>query len=280
MIDLQPRTEYYKNCFLAEANNEADVVTDADEEICDEPFSVLGTLLDLANSGESTKLWEHGTDATVVEDTNHVVMMGGVSYLDPKTETQGDSELQSNGGKVKPGFTENCTGDNKWLKTFEYFWFQFLAFIIMVGNNIWSAAWNQSQAILSSAGSLVSGSRSLVIQASIAGKNLKLLVDTGSQASIISSETFSRWDSPPELERSYVNLITVGSDRVPVTGCASLDIQYLDGVWKVPWLIAPISSRFEVDGILGMDAMTKMNATIIVSKENLQFIVRVEENSS
>ena len=211
-----------------------------------ENFSVLGDLFELPGLEDSTKC----------QSRTGVDMNLGVVIEDDT---------------IQSGLPDKATGVVKWWKAFRYFLLNFITMVVTVICSIWSSV--KKHSFISGAGSLVSGSQALVIQASVYGRNLRLLVDTGSQVSIIASQIFNTWNSPPEIEKCDVNLMTVGNDRVPVTGCASLDIQYLDGVWKVPWLIAPISTKFGVDGILGMDAMMIMDTTIVVSKNDLQLIV-------
>jgi transposase InsO family protein len=110
----------------------------------------------------------------------------------------------------------------------------------------------------------------LAIQCQLGGQPLRLLIDTGSQVSIICTNWYRKWKKAPKLEEVSTRLRCVGGTRVAVDGTFTGELSFGDHLCSIPWLVANIeSSSLGVDGILGIDALTGMRGILDLEKKEL-----------
>jgi hypothetical protein len=110
----------------------------------------------------------------------------------------------------------------------------------------------------------------LSVTCEIDGKTIKLLLDTGSQVSVVCSKWYDKWRTVLPLERDSTRLRCVGGTYVAVNGMFTGKLSLGSSEWEVPWLVADIGSgSLGVEGILGMDVLAKMRAVLDLEKKEL-----------
>ena len=110
----------------------------------------------------------------------------------------------------------------------------------------------------------------LTIKCRIEDRPITLLIDTGSQVSVIGTSWYRRWNNPPQLLKFSSRLRSVGGSCVHVKGVFDGKLALQGQLWDIPWVVADIgSSSFGVDGILGIDALVKMHGILDLEKKEL-----------
>ena len=108
----------------------------------------------------------------------------------------------------------------------------------------------------------------MFIQARIYGKPISLLIDSGAEVTILSSnfmQNFSH-EQRPGLEPVSLKLVSATGDTIPFQGRCEIPIQLGENLLKHKVLIADI----KYDGILGLDFMTTFSCDILVKKMSLR----------
>ena len=110
----------------------------------------------------------------------------------------------------------------------------------------------------------------LSVTCKIDGELLKLLIDTGSQVSVVCSSWYRKKKKASALREDSTRLRCVGGSRVSVDGVFNGKLSLGGEEWDVPWLVADIGSgSLGVNGILGMDVLARMRGVLDLEKREL-----------
>ena len=104
----------------------------------------------------------------------------------------------------------------------------------------------------------------IFIDASIYGKELSLLIDSGADVTIISSTFVQKLESGkiPNLEKKELNLVSASGDPIPYHGECEMPIK----LGKHNLVHKVLVGDIRYDGILGLDFMTQHSCDILVKK--------------
>ena len=113
------------------------------------------------------------------------------------------------------------------------------------------------------------GDEGRLIQVDIHDQKFALLVDTGSQVSVLSQKAYNRLPVRELLPTS----ITLNAVNLPVQGLARVSLKINRDLepYDEEFLVAELTDSFEVDGILGMDIMRAHCVTIDLQRDVLTF---------
>ena len=102
------------------------------------------------------------------------------------------------------------------------------------------------------------------------GQSLALLIDTGSQVSVVSQKAFDRLPAV-ELQPISIKLNALNGSNFPVRGLVRLPMQIVreSEPLEEEFLVAELVDSFEVDGILGMDIMKAHGVNIDLQRDAL-----------
>ena len=114
------------------------------------------------------------------------------------------------------------------------------------------------------------GDEGELVNIKISDSYFTLLVDTGSQVSLLSPSAFRRLPKGTSLEPIDLTLEAVNDTLFPVKGVFKAPLVIDDNIKSVrkEFIVADIEGFFDVDGILGMDIMRPLGA--VVDVENCQ----------
>jgi transposase InsO family protein len=121
--------------------------------------------------------------------------------------------------------------------------------------------------------SFKSGDTGQLVTIKIGGKSFIFLVDTGSQVTILSPESYGQLPlENQELTETSMRLQAVNGTVFPVMGILNtpMEIGQVSITKRESFLIAQID-HFDVDGILGMDIMKPYKAIIDIDNNRLSF---------
>ena len=114
------------------------------------------------------------------------------------------------------------------------------------------------------------GDEGRLVWVDVYGQSLALLIDTGSQVSVVSQKAFDRLPAV-ELQPISIKLNAVNGSNFPVRGLVRLPMQIVreSEPLEEEFLVAELADSFEVDGILGMDIMKAHGVNIDLQRDVL-----------
>ena len=117
-----------------------------------------------------------------------------------------------------------------------------------------------------------SGDRDLLVEVKVNERSMVLLIDTGSEVSVLRRESFENL-SEVDLDSAHVKLRAVNGSSFPVVGKikVSLDVMGNGCSSKEIFLIADISKSFDVDGILGLDVLKKHSVQVDLEEDKIEY---------